>query len=78
MYIVGYGSIILEKCRSKFRIINRTRFLTHLNDLLDEELVGGHLGLLHHGDAGADPGHQREPRPLGHLVTSLNKDLVKF
>jgi hypothetical protein len=49
------------------------RIGAHLYDLLHEELVGGHLGLLHDGDVVAHPRQEDELGPFGHLVTSLNK-----
>ncbi len=49
------------------------RIGAHLYDLLHEELVGGHLGLLHDGDVAAHPRQEDELGPFGHLVSCLNK-----
>jgi len=46
-----------------------------LDNVLHERLVGGHLGLLHHGDVGSHPGHHHELGPLGHLVTRHDLDV---
>ena len=46
---------------------------SHLDDVLHEGLVGGHLGLLHDGNGGPDPRDKHELAPLAHLVTGLEK-----
>ncbi len=50
-------------------------FPPDLNDVLDERLVRGHLGLLHDGDGRADPGHQNELGALAQLVASLQEEV---
>jgi len=42
-----------------------------LDDVLEEGLVRGHLGLLHHGHVGPHPGAEYELGPLGKLVARL-------
>ncbi len=51
------------------------RIGAHLYDLLHEELVGGHLGLLHDRDVAAHPRQEDELGPFGHLVSCLKKKI---